>query len=173
VTWLLALYPRVWRRRYGAEVAELLAGRRFSLRVAVDLVAGAIDVWLHPAATLAAATAASRKDETTMMNKILRFDCAAAYGPGVSKEDAWKAGLAMIGATLVLTLAWVALRVRIGDDAVIDSLGMMPFMAGMLVSMRYTYLKGRPSAVQAIFIGGGTLVLAAIFVLAGLIAARF
>ena len=48
---------------------------------------------------------------------------------------------------------------------------MMPFMAGMLVSFRYTYLKGRSAAVQAIFIGGGTLLLAAIFIVAGLLAA--
>jgi len=173
MTWLLWLYPRAWRRRYGDEVADLLAGRGFSLRTAIDLVAGAIDVWIHPADTLAAAAAAaSRKDDKTMLNRILRFDCAAAYGPGVTKQDAWKAGVSLIASTLVLTLAWVALHVRIGDDPVVDSLGVMPFTIGMLVSMRYTYLKERSAAVQAIFIGGGTLVLAAILILAGLIAAR-
>ena len=40
-------------------------------------------------------------------------------------------------------------------------------MARMLASMRYSYLKGRPAAVQAIFIGGMTLLLAA-----GMTAAR-
>ena len=37
MTWLLRLYPSPWRRRYGGEVAEMLAHRGFSLRIAVDL----------------------------------------------------------------------------------------------------------------------------------------
>ncbi|HET7695286.1 MAG TPA: hypothetical protein VFK57_06220 [Vicinamibacterales bacterium] len=173
MTWLLALYPRRWRRRYGAEVAELLAGRRFSVRLAIDLAAGAIDVWLHPAQTLAAASAAaSGKDETTMLNRILRFDCAGAYGPGVSKEDAWKAGLSMVVVTLALTAAWLPLRLSVGEHPVVDSIGMMPFFVGLVVSMRYTYLKGRSPAVQAVFIGGVTLALTLVFLAAGLIAAR-
>ena len=173
MTWLLALYPRRWRRRYGAEVAELLAGRRFSLRLAVDLVAGAIDVWLHPAETLAAASAAaSGKEERPMLNRILRFDCAAAYGSGMSKEDAWKSSLSMIVVTLVLTLAWIPLRLVAGEGPVVDSVGMMPFFIGLIVSTRYTYLKGRPAAVQAVFIGAVTVALTAIFVIAGLISAR-
>ena len=57
MTWLLRLYPPMWRRRYAAEVAAMVDGRGFSLAVAIDLVAGAIDVRLHPSATLAAATA--------------------------------------------------------------------------------------------------------------------
>ena len=171
MTWLLRLYPRTWRRRYGAEVEEILAGRTFSFRTTIDLVAGAIDVWLHPVETLAAAAAAAppRKDDTTMLNRILRFDCAAAYGPDVTREDAWKAGVSMILTTLVLTIVWMALHVRLGDDAVVDAFGMLPFMIGMVVSMRYTYLKGRPAAVQAIFIGGLTAVLIAIFAMAGLL----
>ena len=60
MTWLLRLYPSSWRRRYGDEVAGLLADRGFSFSMAVDLVAGAIDVWLHPSVTLAAAVAADR-----------------------------------------------------------------------------------------------------------------
>lgn len=173
MTWLLALYPRRWRRRYGAEVTEMLAGRGFSLRIAIDLVAGAIDVWLHPSETLAAASAAaSGKEEMTMMNRILRFDCAGAYGSGVSKEDAWKSGLSMIIVTLALTLAWIPLRLRVGEGPVVDSLGMLPFFAGLMVSMRYTYLKGRSAAVQVILIGGLILALTAIFVVAGLIGSR-
>lgn len=173
MTWLLRLYPRAWRDRYGDEVAELLAGRGFSLRIAIDLVAGAIDVWLHPAETLAAATAqASRKDDMTMLSRILRFECAAAYGATVSKADARKAGFAMIAATLLLTLGWLPLKLRFPDDAVVESVGMLPFFVGLVLSMRYTYLKGRSTAVQTVFIGGLTLVLTAIFVVAGLIAGR-
>lgn len=174
MTWLLRLYPPLWRRRYAGEVAELLAGRRFSLRIAVDLVAGAIDTWLHPSATLSAAAAAAPPGakEHNMLTKILRLDCSELYGADVTKADQWKAGVATIAGTAVLSLVWMALHIRMGDDTIVDSLSLMPFMFPLIYSMRYTYLKGRPASVQAIFIGGVTLVIAAIFLAAGLIAAR-
>jgi hypothetical protein len=170
VTWLLRLYPPPWRRRYGHEVAELLANRGFSLRVAVDLIAGAIDVWLHPAVTLAAAAAADTKhedEEKTMLNRIMRFECAAAYGPNVTKADAWRATSVMLGCALVLTGIWMAAHIRVGDNPYLDALSVMPFFVGMLGSMRYTYLKGRPASVQAVFIGGLTLLLTLFFLGAG------
>jgi hypothetical protein len=43
VTWLIRLYPPAWRRRYGRELAELIAVQPMSFRTAVDLVAGAVD----------------------------------------------------------------------------------------------------------------------------------
>jgi hypothetical protein len=162
VTWLLRLYPPPWRRRYGGEVAEMLAGRGFSLRIAIDLVAGAIDVWLHPAVTLAAAAAADTKhegtEEKTMLNRIMRLECAG-YGPNVTRADQWKAAGVSVGGTLVLTLIWIAARVRIDNKNYIDALSVMLYTVPFLFSMRYTTLKDRPASVQAVFIGGFTLLL--------------
>ena len=176
MTWLLRLYPPPWRRRYGGEVAEMLAGRGFSLRIAVDLIAGAIDVWLHPSVTLAAAAAAGTKheeeEEKTMLSRILRFDCATAYGPNVTKTDQWKAAGVTVGGTLVLTLIWMAVRVRIGDNDYVDSLSVLPFMIPFLYSMRYTYLKDRPASVQAVFIGGFSLFLTAFMLATGWLASQ-
>ena len=45
---LIRLYPRAWRDRYEAEVLDLLMLRGGSVRVALDLVRGAIDAHLHP-----------------------------------------------------------------------------------------------------------------------------
>jgi hypothetical protein len=45
---LLRLYPRGWRRRYGAEMAAMLEAEPLTLRTATDLVAGAIDARLNP-----------------------------------------------------------------------------------------------------------------------------
>ena len=45
---LLRLYPRPWRSRYGAELAEILAARPASLMDRLDLVRGAFDAHLHP-----------------------------------------------------------------------------------------------------------------------------
>ena len=175
MSWLLRLYPPAWRRRYAGEVAEMLAGRGFSLRIAVDLVAGAIDSWLHPTATLAAAAAAAppaHEKERNMLSKVLRLDCSAMYGPDISKEDHWKSGLAVIGWTAMLTMAWLGLRVRFGGSTILDSLSMMPFLFATVYSMRYTYLKGRPGSVQIVFIAGITLINALILLAAGWVAAQ-
>lgn len=172
MTWLLKLYPRVWQRRYGAEVADLLAGRGFSLAVAVDLVAGAIDVRLHPSATLAAATAATHEKDTTMSGRIASLVCAPAIGSKVSPADQWKAGGITIGMTIVLALIWMGVHVRIGDNPYVDSMSVMTYMFPIVFSMRYTYLKGRPASVQAILIGGMTLFIVAIMLAAGWITAR-
>ena len=45
---LLALYPRAWRRRYGAEFAALLDEQGASPGVLLDTVLGAIDAHLDP-----------------------------------------------------------------------------------------------------------------------------
>ncbi len=55
--WLLWLYPRRWRQRYGDELAAMLAAEHgFSLRVLLDVVRGALDAWLHPELAGPAAT---------------------------------------------------------------------------------------------------------------------
>ncbi len=41
--WLIRLYPRAWRRRYGAEFALLLAQRPRTVATALDVVRGALD----------------------------------------------------------------------------------------------------------------------------------
>ena len=172
--WLLRLYPAPWRRRYGEEVAGMIAGRRFSFRIAIDLVAGAIDVWLHPSATLAAASVAepTNAEEGTMLSRIARFDCAAIMGTKITKADEWKATGMTVGGTVVLTLIWMAVHRRVGDNAYVESLSFMAFVVPLLSSMRYTYLKGRPGSVQAVFVGGFSLVVAAVMLGAGWVAAR-
>ena len=172
MTWILRLYPPVWRRRYGAEVAAMLAGRGFSLRTAIDLVAGAIDVWLHPSATLAAASAASRQEvqEKNMLSRILTLDCGGFDGSGVTRADHRKATLVTIGGTLVLTLIWMAAHFGAGDNPYVDSLSLMTFMVPFLFSMRYTYLKHRPLSVQVVFVAGFSLVVTAIMLAAAWVA---
>lgn len=45
--WLLRLYPREWRDRYGDEVTSVLAEHHVTYWTALDLVLGAIDAHLH------------------------------------------------------------------------------------------------------------------------------
>lgn len=171
MTWILKLYPPRWRRRYGEELRSLVGAQRFSIGNTIDLIAGAIDAWIHPQMTAAVQPAAA-EGEKTMLAKTMKLRCAG-YGPHVTKADAWKSAAVMLGVTAVLTIAWVWLRVRIDDDPYVDAFSLMPLFAGLLMSMRYTYLKGRSGAAQAIFIGGTLAMVALIFGLAGWIAASF
>ena len=164
--WLLMLYPAVWRRRYGDEVAAMLAQRGFSLGAAIDLVAGAIDVWIHPSATLAAAMAAQTKEEErTMFSRIVGFECAA--GADVSKADQRRATAVMLVGSVILTAAWMVAHRQSGGDPYVESLSVMAFVVPLLYSMRYTYLKKRSVAVQAVFIAGWSLLIAGFMLAVG------
>jgi hypothetical protein len=47
--WLVGLYPRAWRVRYGPEMLALLEDRPPSARDGIDLLRGALDAHIHPA----------------------------------------------------------------------------------------------------------------------------
>lgn len=106
-----------------------------------------------------------------MPGRTMRLRCAG-YGPEITKADRWKSAAVMLGATVVLTLGWMWLHFRTGDDPYVDLFSLMPLLAALLLSMRYTYLKGRSGATQAIFIVGTIAMLTLVFGLAGWITAR-
>ena len=106
-----------------------------------------------------------------MLNRIMRLECAG-YGPNVTKADQWKAAGVTVGGTLVLTLIWMVARVRIHDKTYIDALSVLPYTIPFLFSMRYTNLKDRPASVQAVFIGGFTLLLTAFMLAVGWLASQ-
>ena len=78
--WLLQLYPPRWRQRYGAELAELIASRPFSIGGTLDLLAGAIDAWIHP--ELIAPVTSDAMLASLLMAKMLHQRWAAS-GPDV------------------------------------------------------------------------------------------
>jgi len=48
IRWLLRLYPRAWRERYGREVESLLERTPVTWRTRVDLIIGAGSEWAYP-----------------------------------------------------------------------------------------------------------------------------
>lgn len=170
MTWLLVLYPPRWRRRYGEELCALIGTRPFSFASMVDVIAGAIDAWLDPQMMTAAQSAPDEEGEE-MLGKAMKFRCAG-YGPQITRADEWKSLGVMLGGTLVLTVGWMWLHFTMGDHPYVDAFSLMPFLAAMLLSMRYTYLKGRTWQTQAIFIGGSITMLTLLFGVVGWITAR-
>jgi hypothetical protein len=162
VTWLLKLYPPRWRRRYGAELAEIVAAQPFSIGAAIDLIAGAIDAWLHP--ELIAPATPDSKGDTTMIARMLQLKCAG-YGPEITMTDKVKSATLIIGGTLLLALVWLWAVSQFRRSGYVMALGPMTYFVPQLVGLRYTSLKGRSTRAQTIFIAtlGGTL--AAFFLL--------
>ena len=165
MTWLLALYPPSWRRRYGDELRALIGSQPFSLHATIDLIAGAIDAWLEPQ-NIHVAPVAARGEGVTMIGTMMRLGCA---GERPTKEDAWKALAVNLGGTLVLTALWMWILTRIPLEHRIyfHSFSAMAFLIPMLFSLRYTSLKGRSVRTQAIFIGGMVVILTLILGTAG------
>jgi hypothetical protein len=164
MTWLLKLYPPRWRHRYGAELGDLIAAQRFSIGGALDLLAGAVDAWIHP--ELVAPTTSESKGEVVMIARALRLKCAG-YGPDITSSDKRKSAAVMIGGALLLTLLWLGAQWPFPQNAYLDAVGPMAFFLPLLLSSRYTSLKGRSARAQAVLIVGLGAALTVFFLLVG------
>jgi hypothetical protein len=162
------LYPPAWRRRYGREFTQLLATQSASIGTVIDLIAGAIDAWIHPQSSTAAPVMADARGEGTMLAKMMHLRCAG-YGSTVTKTDVWKSLGVTLAGTVVLTLVWVWANRRFAQNPYVDATAMMAYLIPILVGLHYTSLKGRPASVQAIFIVG----VSAVFIAVSLIATWF
>jgi Ca2+/Na+ antiporter len=171
MTWLLALYPPRWRRRYGDELRALIGSQPFSVHAVIDLIAGAIDAWLEPQKFPVTMAPAGAEQGATMIRTMLKLGCAGSRGP-VSREDARKSAAVNLGGTLLLTAFWMTLRIRLANHNYVDGFLAMAYLVPYLFSLRYTSLKGRSLRTQSIFIGGMILVLTLILGTAGWLASR-
>ena len=159
MTWLIGLYPPAWRRRYGRELAELIAVQPMSFRTAVDLVAGAVDAWLNPQSSTAVTTDA--KGARAMLPKMLQLR-SGGYGPDVTVADSLKAAAVTIGGTLALVGVLTGAIKLYGKNPFFESLLAMGWLVPFLFSQHYTYLKGHPARVQAVLIGAPAVIVIAI-----------
>jgi hypothetical protein len=160
VSWLIRLYPPAWRRRYGRELAELVATQPVSCRSAVDLVAGAVDAWLNPQSSTALTTT-DVNGAGAMLPKMLQLR-SGAYSPEVTKADSVKAAAVTIGGTLALVGLLTGATNLYGKNAYFESLLAVGWLLPFLFSQHYTYLKGYPARVQTVLIGGPAMIVIAI-----------
>ena len=168
MTWLLLLYPPRWRRRYGRELADLVALQPFSVGAAIDVLAGAIDAWFHLQLVPAKP---DLNGDVAMIARIIQLKCAG-YGPNVTKSDRVKNTAVNIAGTLVLAVAWLAAvwvvkHRQFRGNVYLMSLSPMTYLFPYLMGLHYTSLKGRSTRAQAILIGGVTGTLVALLLLAG------
>jgi hypothetical protein len=152
VTALLRLYPREWRRRYGAEMRDLLADQRLSLRTIADLVAGAIDARVNPQLRPGVEPVPQQGVASMIKSTI----CNPA---GVSAQDQWKSAGLMIGGSLVLTLFGVLLKLQIGPNSLSEGLVYAAFPASLMLSSECTYFKRYSRVARVTMSVGGALLI--------------
>lgn len=98
-----------------------------SLRTLADLVAGAIDARLDPQLKPQECGGPTQGAQTMTR----RFACAPA---GISAQDQWRSAAWMLGGSIVLTLLGIALKLKIGPNALSEGLLYSAFPALMLSS---------------------------------------
>ena len=110
---LVRLYPRSWRRRYGAEMLAVLDAGPLRARDWLDLARGALDAWLHPASPSRAPAVAALVGGGlwTMVAAAVVFQPVPPDWPGYLAEIVLPAFLAA-GFLLVATLGCA---LRVGD----------------------------------------------------------
>ena len=146
MNWLVWLYPAAWRKRYGEEFELVLKSRRLTLGMMADVVAGAIDAHLHPQVR------ESVKGEDVMSNEMI--ERCAAGGPKLSARDQRIAAIGMIVVSLVIAVAYVALRKLYHGIPPVEALFYSSFPAMMVIYTQMAYLRKRPLSTQFVCTGG-------------------
>jgi len=126
---LVALYPRGWRERYGAEAAALTrelvsAGQMSRLRAGLDLVAGAAAEWRRLAARQVnpVPAAAAAAGVTLVVRATAGGGARRPYF--ASHPAGWLLDLAELAWLLtVLPLALLAWRIRAEERALLATAG--------------------------------------------------
>jgi hypothetical protein len=127
----VALYPRAWRERYGAELQAILEAERLGLRARVDLVRGALDAHLHPPvpSPLPVAAALTASALAVAHAIALATQPVPTDWPGYL-DDALPL---IIASVLALLPVLVGLWLRLGDgDGPLGRLGLMLAVVGHL-----------------------------------------
>ena len=155
MVWLLKLYPRPWRARYGGELAAILAAQQPSFGLAIDLIAGALDARLQPqvrtTATKGDATMATQTTATWLLNR-----CSVG-GPKASEREQRLGGFAMIATAIVFGGMYIWLRHRYHGIPAVEAVGYMTFPAMLLFYSQLAYLRGRSAATQIALVGGSLM----------------
>ena len=136
---LIRLYPREWRERYAEELSAMVGDRPLSLRISIDLIAGAID-------------ARFTKEKT--MPSILRTACLTRNEPQTVADGLRGAAMMIGGTVLFLALGMIAKRNGHLDTA--ETLKGMAFPVSLVLMSHVMYLR-KQSPIAKWVITGGTL----------------
>jgi hypothetical protein len=142
---LVALYPRAWRARYGAELEGILAERRLSPAIVFDLLGGALDARFGPRLQLTDNHGASD------MNLRALTTCAASGPQPTVRQSLFGAGLIIL-ATLALTTVFGLLKQKFGPVPAVAALKDCLFPVIIALSCTTMYMQQRSWRAQVAFV---------------------
>src|SRR5262249_54985350 len=137
------------RERYGEEFVAIMAGRRPSLGLIMDVLGGALDARLHPQIHLQQSEMTQRDTMTAEMMKTL-----AAGGPAPSRQEQIKASIGMLLSSSVLAAIYVALRKIYHSTPAVEGLGYTIFPAMLLFYAQKAYLRNRTFVTRLLLMSG-------------------
>jgi hypothetical protein len=156
--WLLRLYPRAWRDRYGDEFVAIAADQGgLNASQTIDVLFAAVDAWLSMdvrQATRAAGAGASDGGGTSMLKAML---CERTKARVTIVDGLIGAGV-MIAATLIFLGLTFAAR-SAGWTEAAKALAGLSFPVSFVVSMPFWLMKGQPWKAQAAILGTTLVIL--------------
>jgi hypothetical protein len=161
---LLRLYPRAWRHRYGDEFLATIGDGALHVQQMIDIVMGAIDAWLSLDVRRAASSYGTAPSEggSTMLKSMM--ECERGNFRAGIRGGLVGAGV-MIGASLVLSVLLIA-SARAGWTMTTEILKGLAFTGPFVLSMPFWLMKGQPWKAQAVIVGVTLLILVTISYLA-------
>lgn len=144
--WVLRLYPRAWRARYGDELAALLAEQKLSPAILIDLLGGALDARLSPQKT-------TQEYGAEKMDTRMSTLCCSFGRPKPTVRQGTIGAATIILVSLLLAAAHLMLKKAYGPTPAIEAIQLSTFPAILLMSTSTIYLHGRSWRAQAAFVG--------------------
>jgi hypothetical protein len=152
MNWILKLYPREWQRRYGDEIAEVVAAQPNSIQLTVDLIGGAIDAHLKPQAF------ARRLEEAEDTTKGGHDMASRLWGCGSKSPMSRKE--AMIGASITLgTALLVAGALMLIDHPATETIVLVMTPGVLVVGSQWMYSRGHSTLARIGLVGGPFVIL--------------
>lgn len=169
--WLLRLYPREWRRRYGAEIEEIVGAQPSSIQLGVDLLGGAIDAHLRPQAfarRLDERTATTREGEPDMIDRLKGRDAFQ----NLTTRDGVNMAALTLGAGLAVAAIVIVLDalapVSPGNRPLAETVMLTMMPALLIVPFQWIFLRGHSRLARTVMLGGPFAACLAIGLVAGI-----
>ena len=166
---LLRLYPRAWRDRYGGEVAALLAAEPMTARLALDLIAGAVDARVRPQSVVIRATGTPETGEKVMA----RVSGICAPSSEITFRDRAKSAAWIVAGTAGLTWLSIGLIQFVGRSLAVVTLRYAAFPLALLWASRWTTMKPYSRAAQMVILGVTALIVLGVCAMAASVGHRY
>ncbi|HWC28533.1 MAG TPA: hypothetical protein VG845_00490 [Dehalococcoidia bacterium] len=149
--YLIRLYPRAWRARYGDEFAALVEDQPLRPGLLLDILAGAIDAHVSPQCQVELeGTDKSRPGGHVM--RLLAIRCAA--GPRLSTAEQLLSALLVVGTAAGMSLIYLWVNRAAPDNLYVEALGLATFPISVIVGMMPFYLRDHSRVARTVLTVG-------------------